>query len=286
MGVQRNKIARMTLSLRTSAIFLVTLQLVAESDAVWKPKGNMHAHESPEYLFRQGDTNKDDVLSADELKEFYKHDEDNYHGHEIAKHFGGEDKATAALDLDNNGVIDASEFLDYASPAHALAVAMDDFDLVDANGDKVLDLEEYKKTHYGKERVIGGAHDGFMQHHDEVDVNKDGKITKEEWLAPDSPARMDPFSHMDYNKDKLVTFEEFSKNEREHYHGLDFDSPESKKHTREAFDILDCNKDGKLTRAEDRSTQPSEAAEYEKMKYDDEEEEEEEEEEEKHGGEL
>ena len=117
-------------------------------------------------LFGRGDTNKDDVLSADELKEFYKHDEDNYHGHEIAKHFGGEDKATAALDLDKNGthcsslppdskkytwragVIDASEFLDYASPAHALAVAMDDFDLADANGDKVLDLEEYKKTHY------------------------------------------------------------------------------------------------------------------------------------------
>ena len=86
-----------------------------------------------------------------------------------------------------------------------------------------------------------------MQHHDEVDVNKDGKITKEvtlfmqsepaeasvwwwhltrcwhnvlqEWLAPDSPAPMDPFSHMGYNKDKLVTFEEFAKNEREHYHG-------------------------------------------------------------------
>ena len=46
-------IATMMLSLRTSAIFLVILQLVAESDAVWKPKGNMHAHESPEYLFRQ-----------------------------------------------------------------------------------------------------------------------------------------------------------------------------------------------------------------------------------------
>ena len=45
-------------------------------------------------------------------------------------------------------MIDASEFLDYASPAHALAVAMDDFDLADANGDKLLDLEEYKKTHY------------------------------------------------------------------------------------------------------------------------------------------
>merc|ERR1719181_250790 len=77
----------------------------------------------------------------------------------------------------------------------------------------------WRRAPQGKERVIGGAHDGFMQHHDEVDVNKDGKITKEEWLAPDSPARMDPFSHMDYNKDKLVTFEEFAKNEREHYHG-------------------------------------------------------------------
>merc|ERR1712146_644971 len=129
------------------------------------------------------------------------------------------------------------------------------------------------------ERVIGGAHDGFMQHHDEVDVNKDGKITKEEWLAPDSPARMDPFSHMDYNKDKLVTFEEFAKNDREHYHGLDFDSPESKKHTREAFDILDKDKDGKLTRAEDRGHQPDDH-EYEKVDFEDEDEDEDEEEEE------
>jgi len=38
----------------------------------------------------------------------------------------------------------------------------------------------------GKERVIGGAHDGFMQHHDEVDINKDGKITREVSKEPPS----------------------------------------------------------------------------------------------------
>jgi len=141
-----------------------------------------------------------------------------------------------------------------------------------------LNLAEYKKTHYGKERVIDGNHDGYQGHFDELDINKDGKLSKEEWL--DSIAAQDPFSHMDYDNDKFVTFEEFSRNEQEHYHGLDHESEDSKKHTREAFDILDRNKDGKLTRAEDRGTQPGDAHEYEKMSFDNEDEEAEEDEEE------
>merc|ERR1712139_508346 len=111
-------------------VFVCTANAIDHHITTWKSKGNMHSHESPEYLFKQGDTNKDDFLDAKELAEFYKHDEDQFHGAEIAKHFGGEDKATAALDLNQDGKIDASEFLDYASPAHAKAVAWDDFDLV------------------------------------------------------------------------------------------------------------------------------------------------------------
>merc|ERR1711998_800129 len=136
--------------------------------------------------------------------------------------------------------------------------------------DDGLDLAEYKKTHYGKERVIDGNHGGFEQHFKELDTNNDNKLEKEEWLA--SPAAMDPFSHMDYNGDKFVEFEEFARNEQEHYHGLDHESEEAKKHTREAFDILDKNKDGKLTRAEDRGHQPDDH-EYEKMSFDNEDEE-------------
>jgi len=239
----------------------------------------MHAHESPEYLFKQGDENRDDFLDKKELEEFYKHDEDQYHGAEISKHFGGNDKATEALDLDKDGKISASEFLDYASPAHAKAVAWDDFDLANEDGDEFLSLEEYKTTHYGKERVIDGNHDGFKGHYDELDSDKDGKISKEEWLS--SPAAQDPFSHMDYNGDKLIEFEEFARNEKEHYHGLDHESEEAQKHTREAFDALDRDKDGKLTRAEDRGhLYTHDDHEYEKMNYDGDEEEEEEEEEE------
>jgi len=259
---------------RSVALFSVFIAVV---DAVWKPKGNMHAHESPEFLFRQGDKNRDDYLDAAELADFYTHNEEQYHGHEIQLHFGGQDKATAALDLDKDGKVSASEFLDYASPAHARAVAWDDWDLANKNKDDGLDLQEYKKTHYGKERVIDANHDGFDQHFKELDVNNDGKLEKEEWLA--SPAAMDPFSHMDYNGDKLVEFEEFARNEKEHYHGLDHDSEEARAHTREAFDILDKDKDGKLTRAEDRGQQPDEH-EYEKVDFEEEEEDEDEDEEE------
>merc|ERR1712159_449337 len=197
-------------------LILGAVLLVAATEAVWKPKGNMHAHEHPDRLFRNGDKNKDDKLDAAELKDFYK--------------------------------------------------------------DGLVEIEEYKKTHYGKERVIGASHDGFLEHFTDIDTDKDGKINKKEWLA--NPSAWDAFTHMDYNKDGVVEFDEFAKNEREHYHGLNFDHPDSIKHTREAFDILDRNKDGKLTRAEDRSVQPGQEAEFEKIKYDDDGEEEEEEEDE------
>jgi len=240
--------------------------LVLAVDAAWKPQGDVHAHESPELLFRQGDANRDDFLDAKELEEFYKHDEDNYHGSEIAKHFGGPDKATAALDTDKDGKVSANEFLEYASPAHGLAVAEDDFDEHNENKDDHLTLEEYKNTHYGKERVIDGDHNGFESHFNAIDKDGDKKLTKKEWL--NSEAAQDPFTHMDYNGDKLVDFEEFTRNEKEHYHGLDHDSEDSKKHSREAFDQLDKNKDGQLTRAEDRGHIP-EDHEYEKVKFDD-----------------
>merc|ERR1711907_565256 len=251
----------------------ISFALLATAQAAWKPQGDVHAHESPDFLFRQGDKNRDDFLDAKELKDFYEHDEDNYHGSEIAKHFGGPDKATAALDTDKDGKVSADEFLAYASPAHGLAVAEDDFDEHNEDKNDHLTLEEYKNTHYGKERVIDGDHDGFAAHFKGLDKNKDGKVTKEEWL--NSEAAQDPFSHMDYNGDKLVSFEEFAKNEKEHYHGLEHDTEDAKKHSREAFDALDKNKDGMLTRAEDRGAPPEEDKEYEKVKFDEDKEEEE-----------
>merc|ERR1712159_338511 len=136
-------------------LILGAVLLVAATEAVWKPKGNMHAHEHPDRLFRNGDKNKDDKLDAAELKDFYTHD-----------------KATAALDTNKDGFIDANEFLAYASPAHALAVAEDDFDLSDVNKDGLVEIEEYKKTHYGKERVIGASHDGFLEHFTDIDTDK------------------------------------------------------------------------------------------------------------------
>jgi len=255
-------------------IFIVAISSVVH--AVWKPKGNVHIHESPEYLFREGDTNKDGFLDADELKEFYKHDEVLYHGKEIADHFGGEDKATAALDLDKDGRLSWDEFLEYASPAAALAIAIDDFVLMDIDKNHELSLDEYKNTHYAKERVLVPNDEAYAEHFKQIDKNGDGKIMRDEWLG--SEAAQDPFSHMDYNKDRYVTFEEFAQNEKEHYHGFDHDHPTSIELTREAFDKLDENKDGKLTREEDRH-KPIEKEEYEKIDMGEEEEEEEEEDE-------
>jgi len=260
MGELSSTMMRTSLSLAAVALCVVSV------NAAWKPQGDVHAHESPELLFRQGDKNRDDFLDAKELEDFYKHDEDNYHGAEIAKHFGSPEKATTAIDTDKDGKLSANEFLAYASPAHSKAVAEDDFDEHNENKDDHLSLDEYKETHYGKEKVVDGDHKGFAAHFKEIDTDNDGKITKKEWLV--SPAAQDPFTHMDYNSDTFVDFEEFARNEQEHYHGLDHSSDDAKKHTREAFDELDKNKDGKLTRAEDRGHIP-EDHEYEKVKFDD-----------------
>ena len=54
-------------------------------------------------VLHRGDVNKDDKLDAAELKDFYTHDEDQYHGHAISKAFGGDDKATARLDTNKDG---------------------------------------------------------------------------------------------------------------------------------------------------------------------------------------
>jgi len=232
------------------------LAVITVCDAVWKPMKSLHRHESPERLFNEGDTNKDDYLDAEELKEFYKHDEHMYHAHAISEHFGGDDKATVALDLDKDGKISATEFLTFAGPAYFKAVAWDDFDLANLDGehykgtDLGLDLEEYKKTHYGRERVISKSHDGFKEHFVEIDANKDGKIDKDEWLG--SSAAMDPFTHQDYNGDGTVSLEEMMRNEREHYHGIDHDHPQATENSKKAFASYDSNGDGKITRAEDR----------------------------------
>ena len=57
-------------------------------------------------------------------------------------------------DFTCTGKIDASEFLHYASPAHARAVAWDDFDIANKDGDEFLTLAEYKKTHYVSQFIL------------------------------------------------------------------------------------------------------------------------------------
>merc|ERR1712216_998955 len=107
MGCQAIAVESTIMIHRLAVLALVVASVGAIEHHItsWKPKGNMHSHESPEYLFRQGDKNKDDFLDAAELADFYKHDEDQYHGAEIAKHFGSEEAATAALDLNKDGKI-------------------------------------------------------------------------------------------------------------------------------------------------------------------------------------
>ena len=143
----------------------------------------------------------------------------------------------------------ANEFLTHTSPRFHKGVAEENFASADANGDGSLDLEEYKNTNYAVERVPDFKHEGYVEHFRDLDKDKDGVVTKEEYLEE---AGKDHFTQMDYNEDSSVTYDEFKKHKLTHYWAEKKEAvPAHADNTRAGFDQLDLNKDGKITREEE-----------------------------------
>jgi hypothetical protein len=147
------------------------------------------------------------------------------------------------------GKVCANEFLAHTSPRFYRGVAEENFAAADADGNGSLNLEEYKNTNYGVERVPDFKHDGYVEHFRDVDKDKDGVVTQEEYVEE---AGRDHFTQMDYNEDGAISYEEFKKHKHTHYWSDKKGAvPDHADNTRAGFDQLDLNKDGKITREEE-----------------------------------
>jgi len=205
-------------------------------------------HEDPGIMFRHADKDRTGDLDADELDHFFSHTE-QYSGKVIADTAGGKKNAVNVMDTNKNGKICADEFLAHVSPSFHKAVAVEDFTTADQNEDGFLDLSEYKNSHYGVERVPNFVDEGFAEHFKQLDLNHDGKLSKEEYLTP---ASKDTFAQMDYNNDNIVTYDEFRKHKHTHYYSENKDAvPPEADNTKAGFAQFDLNHDGKITRSED-----------------------------------
>jgi len=207
-------------------------------------------HEDPGLMFRAGDRDRSGEMDSLELSEFFTHREAGYNGKVIADMAGGEDKAIALMDTDKNGKVSADEFLTHVSPSYHKAIAEEDFDNADTNNNGSLDLEEYKSSNYGMERVPEFVHQGFEDHFNELDLNKDKALSKEEYVEA---ASQDHFSQMDYNHDNIVTLAEYRTHKHTHYWSEDGGKPVPPEadNTKAGFDQLDLNKDGQISRSEE-----------------------------------
>lgn len=137
-------------------------------------------------------------------------------------------------------------------PRYEKSLAYHDFGEADRDQSKTLSLQEYKETNYAMERVIYEESEGYVVTFKELDKDGDGSLGVEEFLAV---AGLDRFSRIDSNGDGRVSPDEYLQDEVEHqkYHHEGISKGHLAERVRGIFASLDHNKDGFLTRAEERS---------------------------------
>jgi Ca2+-binding EF-hand superfamily protein len=195
--------------------------------------------------FAELDTNRDGLLSRDELSAYFDRLDTNKDGllsqQELAAARGRHTRAR--VDSNGDGLISRDE-------AKAMPYLAQNFDTIDVNKDGSLSDEEMRRHRESR------RDEGFAR----LDANGDGQISRDE--AKSSPRLASNFDALDSNKDAQLSRDELRSawSGRRHHHGpradtngdglISRDEAKSSPLLSQHFDAIDANKDGSLSRDE------------------------------------
>lgn len=182
----------------------------------------------PAALFSDADTDKNGYLDGAEIR---------LHRGLIEGHGGKLQNAMKDMDQDNNGKVEAEEFLTHYMPRYARQVAQDEFRNADDDKDDHLSFHEWyqdvasdgnQMMHNTAVNSPEGQSKDFMRYFDKVDTNHDEKLSLAEYMA-DAPGYHDHFSLMDKDHNGQVNLKEYAAYQHDVLHVTDTKSmpPES-----------------------------------------------------------
>ncbi|RYD54117.1 MAG: hypothetical protein EOP83_22495 [Verrucomicrobiaceae bacterium] len=123
---------------------------------------------------------------------------------------GALDRRFDKTDINDNNLVDATEFLALEPRGKSWVEAMYRFNLADVDHDRSLSLVEFRASNGGKE----GGKPSRSQKFALADLNEDGYLDPEEFartIAQSKPWRkvLREFARKDRNDDSQLTFQEF-----------------------------------------------------------------------------
>jgi len=235
-------------SMRLATVCSCTVFLAAASPMAGMEAVSEGYTKDPSELFHMADLNFDHAVDRTEAQTYFFKTDRSPQVAEIQNRAGTSlEQLMLAIDGNNDGTFDIDEFLAYAEPAYHKQLGEEDFETSDADADGALSVEEFQSSSYANSRTYSDHDNGYDKHFKELDLNTDGSIQRDEFMTH---AGLDRFSRADKDQDGFLSLHEYLAHDDQFYHTVE-DPEEDNEQITNAFEDLDRNKDGKLSRAED-----------------------------------
>lgn len=178
--------------MKTKVILAVMFSLFIFSFADAQRKGN-----SKKSSFMNMDTNKDGRISLSEFETFRP----------MKKGIKDDEAIFKRYDVNNDGVISLEEVQNKNS-GNKKSKILTFFESLDTNNDKLLTLAEFKER---KALMALKVKERKAKRFAEIDTNKDGFLTKEEFDTYHKQRQIDRFNSVDTDGNGCLSAEEFLK---------------------------------------------------------------------------